>query len=231
MTMRRPQTRRQTGRRAARRRGFTLIEVMVSMSILAVGLLGVLQMQVLASAQNGVARRTTQAAALLRDFQESARSIAWNDPRFAPSGGCQAFGSLAKFDEDTIGNKAVPNEPLQYTALQPDDPNASSVGAITAALGPMADARAYRGMAAQAFLPVSEEGAGLGSRGYQLAWNVRPVDTDGDGACEARMIQFTVRFQVAQTDNWRSYVGHVMQYDPNVILPGGMFDASRMEAW
>ncbi|HLT29876.1 MAG TPA: prepilin-type N-terminal cleavage/methylation domain-containing protein [Myxococcaceae bacterium] len=231
MNGRRPQNRRRHRPRAARRRGFTLIEAMVSMSILAVGLLGVLQMQVLASAQNGIARRTTQAAALLRDFQESARSIPWDDPRFAPGGGCSTLASLEAFDEDTVGNEVVPNALFQFTALHPSDPHAGSVGARTGALGVMDDARPYRGLAAQAFMPVSEGGAGLGSRGYQLAWNVVPVDTNGDGTCEARIIQFAVRFQVGQSDNWRSYVGQVMQYDPQVILPGGMFDAARMEAW
>lgn len=230
MSGRRPQRSR---RGPARRRGFTLIEVMISMSILAVGLLGVLQMQVLASAQNGIARRTMQAAAILRDFQETVRSVPWQDARFTPSAGCLKLSEVAELHEDGIGNRAAPSAPFHYTALNGDDPNAASVGAVTGALGTMAGAKPYRGQAALAFLPESDGGAALGRRGYQLAWNVTGIDTNGDGQddCEARLIQFVVRFQVGQSDRWRSYVGHVMQYNPEIILPGGMFDSSRMEAW
>lgn len=203
------------------------------MSILAVGLLGVLQMQVLASAQNGVARRTTQAAAILRDFQETARNIPWNDARFAAAPGCSLLSAVEELKEDSIGNQAVPSTPFHYTALNSTDPDAAQVGERTGGLGAMTGAKPYRGQAALAFLPKAEGGAELGRRGYQLAWNVIGIDTNGDGqdACEARLIQFVVRFQVGQSSRWRSYVGHVMQYNPEIILPGGMFDSSRMEAW
>lgn len=218
---------------ARRRRGFTLVEVMISMGILAVAILGALQMQVMASKQNGLGRRTTQAAALLRDFQETAQALPWGDPRLMPGAAqCRPLAAVVFLDEDRLRNAPAPAETLDYTAMVDSDPLASSVAMNTNALAAVNGAVEYRGIARQAFQPVSEGGQGLGSRGYQLGWRVSPVDTNSDGSCdEARLVEVVVRVQVGQGTNWRTFVGRFMQYDPSALLSAGAFDPARMEAW
>ena len=220
-------------RPTSRRRGFTLVEVLISMGILAVAILGALQMQVLASQQNGLARRTTMAAALLRDFQETAQALPWGDPRLLPGGAaCTDLAGVQFLSEDLLGNDPAPAVMLDYTAMAGSDPLASSVAMNAGALESIGGAAEYRGLARQAFRPTGQGGQALGTRGYQLGWRVTPVDTNGDGACdEARLVEVAVRVQVGQSANWRSYVGQFMQYDPTTLLTGGGFDPSRMEAW
>ncbi len=52
-------------------RGETLIEAMISLAIMSVGLLGILQMNALASQQSGIARRETIAATIARDLVDA----------------------------------------------------------------------------------------------------------------------------------------------------------------
>lgn len=224
MTQQTPQRRRMT-----RRRGFTLVETLISMGILAVALLGALQMQAVASRQSGLARRTTQAAALLRDFQETAQALPWGDPRLLPTAACTDLETHAYLSEDALGNAPTPTLTLDYTAMDAGDPLAGEVGTTTGGLE-LTGGAVYRGMAQRAF-SAGAGGQRLGSRGYQLGWRVTPVDTNGDADCEARLVEVAVRVQVGQSARWRTYVGQFMQYNPATILSGGGFDPARMEAW
>ena len=217
---------RQTARRRRARgpRGFTLIELMISMAILAIAILGVAQMQVVASAQNGLARRTTRASALLRDFQETASTFRWGDPRLVPvDGTCFATNALDQVSEESFGFEEAPLLTLDFTALAGGDPAASYAGATPGGL--TASGTEYRGIAA------SVPPAVWNKEGYQLSWRTRNVDTTGDGICEARLVDVVVRFRIGNSDRWRSYVGHFMQYNPTSILPGPFFNFDRMENW
>lgn len=211
-------------RRARAPRGFTLIELMISMAILAIAILGVAQMQVVASAQNGLARRTTRASALLRDFQETASSFRWGDPRLVPvDGTCHQTDGLEQVTEDSFKFAEAPDLTMDFTALAAGDPAASSAGSTTSGL--TAGGTTYRGIAASVPAEVWNK------EGYQLSWRTRNVDTNGDGTCEARLVDVVVRFRIGNSDRWRSYVGHFMQYDPTSILPGPFFNFDRMENW
>ena len=57
--------------RASRARGFSLIEAMAALAVFSIGILGVLQMNVLASQQNGLARRQSTASTIARDLVDS----------------------------------------------------------------------------------------------------------------------------------------------------------------
>lgn len=78
---------------AARRRrdgGFTLVEVMIAMAVLAVGLLSVALMQLQALQGGRQGRHSTQAAVIARDQMETFQRLAWNDPQLNPTGGWTA---------------------------------------------------------------------------------------------------------------------------------------------
>lgn len=87
-------------RSAARCRGETLIETMVALAIFATGLLGILQMTLLADKQNSLAGRETKAANLGRDLADAFERLPFDAPVFAA--GTHALSDSAFFD-DTAG--------------------------------------------------------------------------------------------------------------------------------
>ncbi len=67
----------------SRRRGFTLIEVMISMAILLVGLLGMMHLQIWGMTSNQGARAQMQATQLAREMVTAVGRIPFDDPRLA----------------------------------------------------------------------------------------------------------------------------------------------------
>lgn len=70
--------------------GFTLLEAMVALSILAVGLLAMLAVQVTSLRQGNWGRHTTVAAQVARDQMELLARLPWADPRVQPTAGWTA---------------------------------------------------------------------------------------------------------------------------------------------
>ncbi len=66
-------------------RGVTLIESMAAMCVFAIGIIGVMQMNVLASRQNNLARSRTVASKIARDVADSFERLPFNHPLLAPS--------------------------------------------------------------------------------------------------------------------------------------------------
>lgn len=66
--------------------GLSLLEVMISLSILAVGLLAMLAMQASAMKQGRYGRHTTLAAQIARDEMELLKRVPWNDARIQAMG-------------------------------------------------------------------------------------------------------------------------------------------------
>lgn len=79
-------------------RGVTLLEAMVSLTILLVGILGTMQMQILAITSNSGARSHTQALQLARQFAAALEQLPPDDVRLAPHFSSEtapaAFGRL-----------------------------------------------------------------------------------------------------------------------------------------
>ena len=66
--------------------GFTLIETMVALTILAFGLLAMLAMMIAAMQGGTAGRHTTDAARVARDKLEYFMRVDWADPQLAPAG-------------------------------------------------------------------------------------------------------------------------------------------------
>jgi type IV pilus assembly protein PilV len=66
--------------RAARVRGFSLVEAMAALAVFSIGILGVLHMNVLASQQNGLARRQSTASKVARDMVDAFERLPFEHP-------------------------------------------------------------------------------------------------------------------------------------------------------
>lgn len=67
-------------------RGTTIIEAMAAMLVFTVGILGVMQMNVLASGQNTLALHQTTANRIARDLADAFERLPYDHPAFVPSG-------------------------------------------------------------------------------------------------------------------------------------------------
>jgi prepilin-type N-terminal cleavage/methylation domain-containing protein len=67
-------------RPAARARGFSLVEAMAALAVFSIGILGVLHMNVLASQQNGLARRQSTASKVARDLVDAFERLPFDHP-------------------------------------------------------------------------------------------------------------------------------------------------------
>jgi prepilin-type N-terminal cleavage/methylation domain-containing protein len=66
--------------RVGRARGFSLIEALAALAVFSIGILGVLQMNVLASQQNGLARRQSTASKIARDLVDAFERLPFDHP-------------------------------------------------------------------------------------------------------------------------------------------------------
>ncbi|MBI3185180.1 MAG: prepilin-type N-terminal cleavage/methylation domain-containing protein [Myxococcales bacterium] len=183
----------------------TLIEVMVSMAILAIGILGVAQMQVLASAQNGIARRTSRAASIARDFSESAQRWSYTDARLADTT-CDAFTLPV---ESALGSaEAVPNtDKADFTATAI---NGNTTDALT-----LGGTVPYDGLAAPLL-------GNAGTDKYQLLWTVRQVDLNSSlSGCEGKVVTVIVRYPIGNGATFRNLLTSFLKYDDSKVVQGG----------
>jgi len=75
------------GFKLRRQEGFSLVEVLVALAILAVGLLGLAMFQVTAIKGNAIASKWTVATELAQDRIERFRHVAWDNITSSTSGG------------------------------------------------------------------------------------------------------------------------------------------------
>jgi prepilin-type N-terminal cleavage/methylation domain-containing protein len=151
--------------RASSARGFSLLEAMAALAIFSIGLLGVLHMNVLASQQNGLARRQSTASKVARDLVDAFERLPYHHTLLST--------------ESTID----PADP-RFTRFDEPDGRVKLVDAV-ALVG-------ERPLLGAAHASVSTPGASTPSL-YEVAWRVAPVKS-ADGGTEARRILVMVRF-------------------------------------
>jgi prepilin-type N-terminal cleavage/methylation domain-containing protein len=174
-------------------RGFSLIESMAALLVFTIGILGVMQMNVIASQQNNVARSHTTASKIARDLADAFERLPYDHPVFSR-----------------------PTSPL----LQPNDPlfidfgNADGLYSLTEATA-LTTVRPLLG-AADAIM--MSEGQGTF---YQIAWRAQGTpDPAQPGMFESRRIAIMVRYStpagIRQVTFW------TVKYNPAAISPGGI---------
>lgn len=84
-------------------RGFSLIEAMAALTIFAIGILGVLQMNVLASQQNNLALNHTTASKIARDLADAFERLPYTHPLFTRPTTLQPGDTLFSDFDNTDG--------------------------------------------------------------------------------------------------------------------------------
>lgn len=151
-------------------RGASLIEVMMSMLILAIGILGVLQMSGLASQQNALATRESTASLIARDLVDVIDRM----PYAHPALGGTALMTSADFHPQVIFDR---------------EHNIENFDAWPGAMPILG--------ATPAILTADMQNGNLGGIEW-VGWTVRPEIIDG--VVMSKQVEITVRFRMPGTD-------------------------------
>ena len=163
-----------------RPRGVTLVEIIVSMAVLTIGMLGLAHMQVVAVRQNQMAANMAIASSLGRDMAESISMWRYNDPRLQPIATIQNLSDtrIAKrFDLPRDEDLASLSEYKMQFGEIAGDTSATNAGAIGEYDGAGPD--------------VKEKGKNF----FRRYWNVFGWDPDGDSIPNAKFVVVVVRWR------------------------------------
>jgi hypothetical protein len=169
-------------------RGTSLIEAMAALVVFSVGILGVMQMNILASQQNNLARSQTTASRIARDVADSFERLPFNHPLI--------------------------NRPTTLTLTDPafdDMTNTDGLVTLQEAMVPQAGQRPIMGAADAMF---TSEGD---STFYQVAWRAVPVaDPNRNLTVDQIRVLVMVRFPTPgggtrQVETW------AIKTDPKII--------------
>ncbi|MDY7231977.1 prepilin-type N-terminal cleavage/methylation domain-containing protein [Hyalangium rubrum] len=175
-------------------RGFSIIEAMAAMAVFVIGVVGVMQMNVLASQQNNLARHQTLASKIARDVADSFERLPYNHPIFLPT-----------------------------TSLQPTDADFSNP-TVPDGLWRLEDAIALAGvrpMLGAADAIIQSEGGG---DFFEVTWRSQRVENPSQaGVFDSRRIAIMVRYPTPggfrQVTVWTvKYDPAAVTLDPDAVL-------------
>lgn len=158
--------------------GFTLVEVMVSMAVLTIGMLGMANMQIVAVKQNQFAANMGRASGLGQDLVESISMWKYNDPRL------QSLATVTSLSDDKIVKRmdlaraediSGDSERIMQFGEKDGDPSASTAGALGTVMAAAAST--------------------VGDGQFRRYWNVFAWDPDGDGLPNAKFVLVVVRWK------------------------------------
>jgi type IV pilus modification protein PilV len=99
---------------AKRRRGMTLVEVMIAVVLLAIGLLSMLALQMHAMRGSQLGRHYTDAAQFARDRMEALQQLPWTHVDFAPTAWTAATNETLEVQIDGEPNSALQTYQVQH---------------------------------------------------------------------------------------------------------------------
>lgn len=158
-------------------RGLSLVEVMVSLVLLALGLVGLAQMQIVGSRANRFGRNMTLASELARDLVENATLWKYGDPRLAP------MDTVAALSDPKVAalfslprDETLPSSQRAQFGEVAGDPNAVNAGALGTYAGTGSD--------------LDKDGR----PDFRRYWSVLAVDPNGDGVADSKFVVVVVRW-------------------------------------
>ncbi|XXF77352.1 prepilin-type N-terminal cleavage/methylation domain-containing protein [Myxococcaceae bacterium GXIMD 01537] len=182
------------------RRGSTLIEAMAALVVFTVGILGVMQMNVLASRQNNLARGEVAAGKIARDLAASFERLPFNHPIFNLPGTVIPANTAAFTDFDNTSGRVLLKDVGALIGATPSRPLVSTAEAMVAV--------------------ESNSTSGFGT--YEVAWRSAPLTNPdpSDPRVDARVIVIMVRFR-SIADTWRQVNVWTVKYDPEAVIDAG----------
>lgn len=177
-------------------RGFTLIEAMISLTIVSVGMLGLANMHVLAGVASSSGRKNSQATAIAHDLMQQVDLWDYSDPRL---------------EDRNPANNSTLIPPRAPDAALGDEEKADFVDGD--ATGGVATASSSLGGSSFSGIPREQL-----PHGFQRLWTVKDVDTDGDGTSNFKAIALTVRWQEeGRPGAWRSATFFSSKFNPRQL--------------
>jgi len=156
--------------------GFTLIEALITMSVLITAFLGLAGLQVVGAQTNFFGNRMLQASSLATDLGESMHAWQYNDTRLTPLFAVSSTNDPAMLSW-TLGTAKTTPYTLEYSDLNPDS-NATNAGAQGAS---------YQGLSTD----VDKDGV----PDFMRYWNVYNLDIGTTGTPQGKLIQIIVRWK------------------------------------
>jgi type II secretory pathway pseudopilin PulG len=156
--------------------GFTLIEALITMTVLITAFVGLASLQVVGVQTNFFGNRMLQASSLATDLAESTHVWQYNDSRLTPLSTVSSTNDPAILSW-TLGTAKATPYTLEYSDLNPD-PNATNAGA---------QGTSYQGLSTD----VDKDGV----PDFIRYWNVYNLDIGNTGTPQGKLIQIIVRWK------------------------------------
>jgi hypothetical protein len=160
--------------------GFTMVEAMITMAVLAVAFTGFATLQVVGVQANYFGDRLIQASELATDLAENIERWSYTDSRLTPVStltGPSAMSSTAISGTWDLGSGSTTSYKAQYSDLA-NDPNATNPGAL---------ATNYQGLSSDVNMD--------GVPDFIRYWNVYAIDLSSSGTPQGLFVQIIVRWK------------------------------------
>ena len=182
-------------------RGATIIEAMVSLVVLAIGMLGLASLQIVGVRANFFGKQLGTASELALDLAEGAARWDYTDARLAPN----VPASVNSTNDSTVTARwdlgradAVPSTAKHQFGEMPGDTNCTTANAL--ALG----TTTYKGLSGDVLRDASYQ--------FRRYWTVYNVDFSNLGTPQGKLVQIVVRWKEPGL-GWRQV--QMSSYIPN----------------